>query len=109
LPQVPDWMASAFIDYRFRGALRGLGLGGGARYTGDTFGNVDNSIALPGYTVYDLFARYDFGAGGRAAGLSLSVNARNLTDKRHVATCSSARGCFYGSGRTLSLRGQYRW
>lgn len=109
LPQVPDWMASAFIDYRFRGGLRGLGLGGGARYTGDTFGNVDNSIALPGYTVYDLFARYDFGAGGRAAGLSLSVNARNLTDKRHVATCSSARGCFYGSGRTLSLRGQYRW
>jgi len=34
LPQVPDWLASVFVDQRFRsGPLAGLGLGGGVRYT----------------------------------------------------------------------------
>lgn len=111
LPQVPDWMASAFIDYRFRGLLRGFRLGGGVRYTGDTYGNVQNTLAIPGYTVYDLFARYDFGSGapGGVQGLSISANARNLTNKTYVATCGNTRSCFYGSGRTVSLRAQYRW
>lgn len=111
LPQVPETMASAFIDYRFGGLLHGLGLGGGVRYAGKSYGNAANNLVIPDYTVMDLFARYDFHPVGLRGGegLSLSANVRNLANKTYVATCSSVASCFYGSGRTLSLRAQYRW
>lgn len=113
LPQVPDWQASLFLDYRFLdGALRGFGLGGGVRYTGDSFGDVTNSAALtvPDYTVFDLFLRYDLRDTGSALdGLSLSLNARNLTNEQFVATCTAATACYWGQGRTVTARLQYRF
>ena len=59
---------------------------------------------MPSYTLSDLFLRKAF-----ASGIILSVNARNLTNHRYVALCSSPSACYYGSGRTLNLRLQYRW
>ncbi|MFT4025803.1 MAG: TonB-dependent siderophore receptor [Novosphingobium sp.] len=111
VPQVPKLMASAFVDYRFpEGFLNGLGLGGGVRYTGESVGNNLNTLVIPAYTLFDLFLRYDFGrASGQKDGLSLSLNARNLANKTYVATCSSVASCFYGSGRTVTARIQYRW
>lgn len=111
--QVPHWLASAFVDYRFpEGTLQGLGIGGGARYTGAIFGeNTNNPIyKSPDYTLFDLFVRYDFGrAAGDREGLSMSINARNLTNKVYVALCSGPQSCYYGSGRTVTARLQYRW
>ena len=109
--QVPNWLASAFVDYRLpEGALEGLGIGGGVRYTGKMFGNTTNTIVVPDYTLFDVFLRYDFGrAAGESEGLSLSLNARNLTNKTYVALCSGPASCYYGSGRTVTARIQYRW
>lgn len=109
--QTPEWLASAFVDYRFpEGALAGLGLGGGVRYTGKSWGNLANTIEIPDHTLFDLFVRYDFGkASPSLEGLSFSVNARNLTDKTYVATCGGSSSCYYGSGRTVTARIQYRW
>jgi iron complex outermembrane receptor protein len=106
LPQVPDWMGSLFADYRFGegNVLRGVGLGGGVRYVGVSYGDTANAYRIPAYTLFDLFVRKAF-----ADGIVLSVNARNLTNHRYVALCSSPASCFYGSGRTLNLRLQYRW
>lgn len=106
LAQVPEWMGSLFADYRFagNGALGGVGLGGGARYVGVSYGDTANAYRVPGYTLYDLFLRKAF-----ADGIVVSVNARNLTNHRYVALCSSPASCYYGSGRTLNLRLQYRW
>lgn len=106
LAQVPGWMGSAFADYRFAagGALAGVGLGGGVRYVGVSYGDTANAYRVPDYTLFDLFLRKSF-----ANGIILSVNARNLANQRYVATCSSPASCFYGSGRTLNLRLQYRW
>lgn len=108
LPQVPDWQASFFADYRIKGgALSGLGFGGGVRYTGDSWGLVSNDplFAIPSYTLFDAFLRYDV----PDSGLSLAVNVRNLADKRYVATCTAAQACYYGQGRTATARLQYRW
>lgn len=107
----PEWQASAFVDYRLpEGAFHGLGLGGGVRYTGKSWGNLANTIEMPDFTLFDLFVRYDFGkAMPSLDGLALSINARNLTDKTYVATCSGSSSCFYGSGRTVTARLQYRW
>lgn len=111
VPQVPKIMASAFADYRFpEGFLHGFGVGGGVRYTGESVGNNANTLVIPDYTLFDLFLRYDFGrAAGERGGPSLSLNARNLMNKTYVATCSSTASCFYGSGRTVTARLQYRW
>lgn len=109
--QMPDWMASAFIDYRLpEGFLHGFGLGGGVRYTGKTWGDIANTLRIPDHTLFDLFLRYDFGLSNPSLdGLSVSVNARNLTDETYVATCGSPAACYYGSGRTVTARVQYRW
>lgn len=105
LPQIPGWQASFFADYSLRsGALQGLGLGGGVRYTGDSWGNIGN-FEIPSYTLFDAFLRYDF----PDTGISLAVNARNLFDKRYVSTCTAAQACYYGQGRTATARIQYRW
>ncbi len=105
LPQVPDWQASAFADYSLRrGALNGVGFGGGVRYTGDSWGNIGN-FEIPSFTLFDAFLRYDI----PKSGLSLALNARNVFDKRYVSTCTAAQACYYGQGRTATARLQYRW
>ena len=111
LPQVADWLASAFVDQRFlRGPLAGIGIGGGVRYTGPTFGDTANALRIPGYTLFDVFARYDFGvADERMQGLSASINARNIANTRYVATCGGVASCYYGQGRSVTARLQFRW
>ncbi|MEJ5155002.1 TonB-dependent siderophore receptor [Gluconobacter wancherniae] len=111
LPQAPKWMASLFVDQRIRhGVFAGVGLGGGVRYTGQSYGDTANTLAIPDYTLFDLFLRYDFAvAHRRYKGLSLSLNARNIADKRYVATCTATSACYYGQGRNLTARLQYKW
>lgn len=111
LPQVPDTMASLFVDQRLAaGPLAGFGFGGGVRYTGKSYGEVANALKIPDYTLLDLFVRYDFGkANPSLEGLSASLNARNIGDKRYVATCTATSACYYGQGRSLTARVQYRW
>jgi iron complex outermembrane receptor protein len=110
LIQLPNWMASLFVDQHFdEGALAGIGVGGGVRYTGVSYGDTANTLKIPSYTLYDLFLRYDFGDRDPSlAGWSTSVNAANVTDKRYVASCIAA-GCYIGQGRTVTARVQYKW
>ena len=111
LPQVPDWLASAFVNHRFNGgALEGLGVGGGVRYTGKSFGDTNNALAIPDYTLFDVFVRYDFGTRIPGLnGLTASLNARNVGDKRFVATCTATSACYYGQGRSVTARLDFRW
>jgi iron complex outermembrane receptor protein len=109
LAAVPDWMASVFISQKLE---NGLNFGGGARYTGKSFGDNTNAanLAIPDYTLFDLFLRYDLGKLGPALeGASFSLNARNIANKRYVATCIALSACYYGEGRTVTARLQFRW
>ncbi|MCB2060035.1 MAG: TonB-dependent siderophore receptor [Novosphingobium sp.] len=111
LQAVPKYLASLFLDQRISsGSLAGFGFGGGIRYTGKSFGDTNNLFPIQDYTLFDLFMRYEFGvANPRLEGLSLSVNARNIADKRYVATCGTVASCFYGQGRVVTARFQFRW
>lgn len=111
MSQVPDFMASTFVNYTVpSGPLAGLGFGGGVRHTGKSYGDVANKLDIPAHTLIDALLRYDFGKnGGALEGLSVSANARNLLNKTYVATCGSVASCYFGSGRTLNIRAQYRW
>ncbi|MDR5857901.1 TonB-dependent siderophore receptor [Halomonas eurihalina] len=97
---IPRHQASAWLDYGFQqGALRGLKLGGGVRYVGES---VDGDITVPDYTLVDAMASYDFADHWRA-----QVNVNNLIDKEYVASCDF--WCYYGESRSVIGSLSYRW
>ena len=111
VPQVPNHIASGWANYRFaEGPLRGLQLGGGVRYVGETFGNDTNTFKVPAVTLLDAAIRYDFGARfERLRGLEATVNASNLEDKEYVASCSTVTACYFGNRRTILGGLRMRW
>jgi iron complex outermembrane receptor protein len=104
LVSVPRQTASAFAEYAFpRGPLAGLGLGFGTRYVGKEAGSADNSLELPGYTLFDGWLHYNWKL------TSFAVNATNVGDKRYVGVCDSLSYCNYGFSRRVIGSVTFRW
>lgn len=103
-PMIPRHQASIWIDHRFDMPRSGaLTVGAGARYNSSTEDQQYNrGLTVPGYTLFDLMARYQIDRNW-----SLQMNARNLTDKTYVSTCSWL--CYYGGERTVDMQLQYQW
>lgn len=108
---VPDTTASLFVDYRFTdGALAGLGLGGGVRYLGPSWGDPANTFKVPPSVLVDAVLSYDLKyLNPTLAGFQVQVNAQNLLDERYVTGCFSYSGCYYGLPRTVLATLRYRW
>lgn len=109
----PVHQAALWTDYGFqRGVLDGWKLGAGVRYVGSRFGDLNNLIELPSFTLFDASLSYDFGRMSPSLqGLMLRVNATNLFDKRYVTSCASltSANCYYGEARVLTATLKYRW
>lgn len=109
LIMVPDYTASFWADYTFRGgALDGLSLAAGTRYNGRSYGDSANLYRIPGYTLFDAAIRYDVGRIGNSD-LQLALNLSNLADRRYVSTCTTVSSCYYGSGRTVMATARLGW
>lgn len=109
---IPRHQASLWLDYTLQTSTvwDGLSLGGGARYTGQTFGDNANNFDVPSYTVFDAAVRYDFGkADPKLEGLKASLNVSNMFDRKYVSTCIAATGCYWGEGRTVYATLKYSW
>ena len=101
---VPEHLASVWAAYTVQeGPLVGLGLGAGARFKGSTFGDSRNSFTVDEYVLVDAAVQYSW------RNFTFAVNARNLLDNRHVASCQSENACFYGIDRTITGSISYRW
>ncbi|MDZ3991233.1 TonB-dependent siderophore receptor [Pseudomonas sp. Teo4] len=98
----PRHLASLWLDYRLP---YGLGVSGGARYTGTNYGDAENTVKNEGYTLVDAGVHYDF--GGSLEGVRLGFNARNLFDKRYI-NCQQGY-CYRGEARSLVTSLSYRW
>lgn len=99
---VQEHQASAWVDYRFNiGAKAGVGV----RYTGSSYGSKEMApTKIPDHVLLDAMIGYDFGSW------VFAVNARNLTDKRYVATCDgSGLSCSYGQSRRVTATATYHW
>jgi len=107
----PRHTASGWLDYTFaKGPLSGLGLGAGVRYVGKSYGDAANSFEVDSVTLFDAAARYRLDEiDARLEGVSLSLNATNLMDKRYVAGCQNINTCYYGQRRTLYATIGYSW
>lgn len=99
---VPENQASAWLGYRPGGQWQGVKAGLGVRYVGESYGGADN-IETPSYTLADLMIGYGRGQW------EFTLNARNLTDKEHLATCLSRGDCFFGQRRTVVGSIAYRF
>lgn len=56
-------------------------------YTGARAINPQNTLFVPGYTLFDLGGSYAFEIGG--VGMTARVNAQNITGKKYFASTSS--------------------
>lgn len=100
----PRQIASLWADYTWRsGPLADVGIGAGVRYQSGSAGRFDNTLWVPGYTIYDAALHYDIKRW------RLAVKASNLFNRRHVSGCQSEAACFYGNQRTVMFTGKYDW
>ncbi|WP_416392009.1 TonB-dependent siderophore receptor [Alloalcanivorax xenomutans] len=107
-PLAPRNMANLWLDYKWReGALAGFGLGVGARYTSDLYGDAENHYRVDSYVLYDASLRYDMSYLG-LPGVSVALTGRNLKDERYLTYCTQY-GCSYGSARNITASVKYRW
>lgn len=107
--QVPKHMASLWGDYTiFDGALSGLTLGTGARFTGSSQGDPANSFKVGSYTLVDALARYDLARVG-LAGSNVALHVNNLFDREYVASCFNTYGCFWGAERQVVATATFRF
>ncbi len=111
LPQVPKDQWSVWADYTLQqSVLKGLGLGAGVRYIGDSYPDTVNSFKIPSFTLADAAVYYNFGGiTPKLGGLNLAVNAQNLFDKEYVSSCNGVNYCYYGSRRLILATLTFDW
>ena len=103
-PQVPRNQLSLLTDYTVPGGrLARFGGNFGVRFIGQSFGDSDNTLNIPNYTLLDGALRYTF------RHTEFAVNATNLTDKTYVATCTGVAYCGYGYKRNVLGSARYHF
>ncbi|AZD51227.1 TonB-dependent siderophore receptor [Pseudomonas chlororaphis] len=112
LQLMPSQQASLWTDYTWHsGVLDGFGIGAGARYTGNTYGDQANTWLgkANAYTVFDAAVHYDLGRlDSSLKGASLKLNATNLFDKDYLSTCDGSY-CYFGDQRSVVASATYQW
>ncbi|WP_245615186.1 TonB-dependent siderophore receptor [Muricoccus aerilatus] len=109
---VPRYSASAWLDYTFQDGspAAGLGVAGGVRYLGSSFGDDANTFKVDATTLFDASIRYDLGRLGQSfQGATASLNITNVADTRYVSSCFAYSTCWYGTGRTVLGTVRYRF
>lgn len=101
---VPEVMASASVDYTFRGGwYDGISLGAGVRYIGSSWADNQNTLKVSAAALADVKIGYEKENWG------VDLNVTNLFDKNYVASCQTALTCSYGEGRSFKLRVHTTW
>lgn len=102
LDAVPERTASAWGVQRFDiGADTIFRLGAGARYVGESLSS--GTLQTPSYTLLDALVELE------KEQWSFSINATNLTDKRHYSTCLARGDCWVGARRYVVGAFNYRF
>lgn len=110
--------ASLFAFYTMpSGPVKGLGFGGGMRYTAKAYGGEASygSVWVPNYALFDGSIRYDLSKlSSSLHGWNVSASVRNIFDKKFVANCLAYASygqefCYYGERRNAQASIGYSW
>lgn len=97
--QVPTTMASGWLDYSLASLgidwLRGFGIGGGVRYVGRIFNDLENTSTTPSFTLFDAMLRYDNGPW------MFIVNASNVFNNKYLSYNDPGWRVYPGLERTV--------
>ncbi len=107
---VPRHVASLWVNYEMpeTSPIPGLSIGGGVRATSNSFTSDANTAKNSGVGYLDAALSYDFGVSSPdLKGLSLSVSATNLADRREQV-CTDGY-CYTGQGRTVLGSLKFKW
>lgn len=96
---VADKSASLWATYFLDDAVKGLMVGAGIRYVGETQADKYNTDVVPSYTLVDAVITYDM----PAYDLRLTGSVSNLTDKEYIGACYDTNNCWYGAQRRFEL------
>ena len=94
---VPQWQGKLGVEWDVPG-VPGLALNGNMVSVSEQYVNADNSLSVPGRTVFDVGARYATSIAGRP--LTLRAMVLNVTDKAYWAGSLSSG---LGAPRTYML------
>ncbi len=95
IAEVPAHVASGWLRYSFdAGVLRGLSVGGGVRYVGESHDEL-GLLDVPSVTLLDAMLAYETGRW------RVALNGTNITDETYIASCLSRGDCWYGSRATV--------
>ena len=109
---VPEHLASLWAIYTLHdGFFRGVSVGAGVRYVGDTvstgvdLGTSDEiSVTTPAFTLFDAMVAYE------TPEYRWQLTAQNLEDEYFVTACGAMRGdCFVGQARTITTSFFYKF
>ncbi|GLK57137.1 iron complex outermembrane receptor protein [Methylopila capsulata] len=111
ITSIPKHAFSIWSGYDFQeGALKGLGLGAGVRYTGSNFGDNLNRSVIANHprAFVDAKASYEMeNLSNRLKGVTLQVNATNLLDS--IKQVCTSNYCYYNEGRKVFASLRYKW
>ena len=93
LTLLPENSGSLWTTYN----VRGFTIGGGLRFSDETFVNTANTIVVPAYHLIDAVASYAVNTH-----LTLRLNAYNLTDEVYIRSINN-NGGRYNPGYTRSF------
>jgi iron complex outermembrane receptor protein len=104
IPNAPQVMVKGGVTYQWAG----LSVSPIVRYIGPRYGDAANTQRVPGYTVADFTASYDFGAHFGIESVKAGISVLNIFDRRYVSEISpndtdlSAGANYYaGAPRTV--------
>lgn len=98
---VAEEMYKLYVEYDLP-SLPGATVNGGASYTGDFYGDNENTDKIDGHALANIGARYHTKIAEKPVSVRLNIN--NILDTRYWANSS-----FLGDGRTFSLSGKVQF
>ncbi|WP_173012513.1 TonB-dependent receptor [Niveispirillum sp. SYP-B3756] len=100
---VPRYNANAYVSYEIKdedSPLRGLGLGVGAVYVSNRYGDIQHSFSIGDYVVADATAWY-FLPLGTGRQIRLTGGVKNLGDARYYTASGGTYRIAVGAPRTI--------
>lgn len=94
-----DWQVVGNFKYKLP-VIQGLTLHGNARYFGDSYTSTDNNLKVPGYTLINAGANYEFKIQDKLWILNANIN--NLLNEKYWAGGGWSSGNM-GEARNISL------